>query len=220
MSEDAVDVPMSEDEYVERVFGGWLSFDYWTLEQAVDFLCGTARGPAAPEPAEPERERVGQQLLAAGKSEVLRMTTQPDDYGHGIMIHGFRPNEVVPWAIDKGMPMLPQFREAYEGLPYPGAPVGGPSAKPFLRSRRSGPSLEHVDRAMDPDGEHASADLIAAIEAWIAVFVTGYGPRSTSPKAKLRKWLDENRGSLSDAARNRAAMIANPSKSGGVPKSD
>lgn len=72
---------------------------------------------------------------------------------------------------------------------------------------------------LDPEHERAAPELLAAVAAWEGVILRGEGPRKGTTKQKLVGWLKQRRPDLGEGARERIAIVANPDKSGGAPKS-
>lgn len=77
---------------------------------------------------------------------------------------------------------------------------------------------------MSPDHKLFASELETANAVWTVLFSPGEDvkEKGRASKTLIRRWLDANRPRLSDEAKNRIEIVANPDryKSGGAPKMD
>lgn len=72
---------------------------------------------------------------------------------------------------------------------------------------------------LDPTYSIQSDELQIAIRAWLTQYVDGgFKPKGLGHIEQIKIWLRKNHPDLTDAARKRIAMVVNPNKTGGNPK--
>ncbi len=72
---------------------------------------------------------------------------------------------------------------------------------------KANPAIQSI---LNPDHPSFSPDLEAAVNAWLAVAIEGYGNQSDTFTRRADAWLRCNRTGLSQTARKRIATVINP----------
>lgn len=145
----------------------------------------------------------------------------------------FTPYIVLEWAKNQSVPVPPRLKAAVLQS-YPTTFQSGVfldaivELKLEIQSLNS--ELEEKSKASNPpylntDHGRFSPELSAAVRVWLALFDGGNFQEKRGPKPQIIAWLEmdaKNSGNaklLSKNAVDRIAMIVNPHKSGGAPRS-
>jgi len=183
----------------------WQNMDLWTFQEAAYLLCNVEpkiygnmgyRGDFIHCVAQVE-DFISASIVA-GTLEI--------DSRHFKDSWGFRPQNIIEWAINKDFALsfsVPpmQFVDWY--------------------NKQNQPASKAVPTYLDITHPLHSAELSIAISAWEAVLQSNPDkPKTGSRKKLIEDWLKINHDKLNQSAIERITTMLNPDKTGGAPKTE